>query len=196
MQNILVLKSSILDTNSQSNLLSNYLTSKLSNKNIVERDLATNVLPHFDSVTANALRGEAKNEEEKALLALSDTLVEELKNSDLVVINAPMYNFNIPTQLKSYFDFIARPRVTFQYTENGPEGLIKGKKALVILTSGGIHQGSATDLVAAYMKIMLGFIGITDVEFVYAEGLGMGGDAVEKAQTQAKAQIDQFLTRC
>ncbi|VEI57740.1 FMN-dependent NADH-azoreductase [Pasteurella multocida] len=196
MQNILVLKSSILDTYSQSNLLSNYLTSKLSNKNIVERDLATNVLPHFDSVTANALRGEAKNEEEKALLALSDTLVEELKNSDLVVINAPMYNFNIPTQLKSYFDFIARPRVTFQYTENGPEGLIKGKKALVILTSGGIHQGSATDLVAAYMKIMLGFIGITDVEFVYAEGLGMGGDAVEKAQTQAKAQIDQFLTRC
>lgn len=196
MQNILVLKSSILDTYSQSNLLSNYLTSKLSNKNIVERDLATNVLPHFDSVTANALRGEAKNEEEKALLALSDRLVEELKNSDLVVINAPMYNFNIPTQLKSYFDFIARPRVTFQYTENGPEGLIKGKKALVILTSGGIHQGSATDLVAAYMKIMLGFIGITDVEFVYAEGLGMGGDAVEKAQTQAKAQIDQFLTRC
>lgn len=196
MQNILVLKSSILGTNSQSNLLSDYLTSQLTNKNIVERDLATNTLPHFDSITANALRGEPSSEEEKALLALSNTLVEELKNSDLVVINAPMYNFNIPTQLKSYFDFIARPRVTFQYTSNGPEGLIKGKKTLVILTSGGMHQGNATDLVAAYMKTILGFIGITDVEFVYAEGLGMGAEAVEKAQTQAKAQIDQFLTGC
>lgn len=196
MQNILVLKSSILGTNSQSNLLSDYLTSQLTNKNIVERDLATDTLPHFDSITANALRGEPSSEEEKALLALSNTLVEELKNSDLVVINAPMYNFNIPTQLKSYFDFIARPRVTFQYTSNGPEGLIKGKKTLVILTSGGMHQGNATDLVAAYMKTILGFIGITDVEFVYAEGLGMGAEAVEKAQTQAKAQIDQFLIGC
>lgn len=196
MQNILVLKSSILGTNSQSNLLSDYLISQLTNKKVVERDLATDTLPHFDSITANALRGEPNNEEEKALLALSNTLVEELKNSDLVVINAPMYNFNIPTQLKSYFDFIARPRVTFQYTSNGPEGLIKGKKALVILTYGGIHQGNSTDLVAAYLKTILSFIGITDVEFVYAEGLGMGAEAVEKAQTQAKAQIDQFLTGC
>ncbi|GJH43192.1 FMN-dependent NADH-azoreductase [Pasteurella canis] len=194
MKNVLVLKSSILAGYSQSNQLSDYFVSKLNDVNVIERDIAAKTLPYFDGVAVNALRGQPNTDEDKALLALSDELVAELKNADVIVFNAPMYNFNIPAQLKSYFDFIARPGVTFQYSSNGPEGLVKGKKAIVITTTGGMHKGQATDIVASYMKIMLGFVGITDVQFVYAEGFGLGEEAVTKAQTQAKAELDQIAS--
>lgn len=194
MSNILVLKSSILGTHSQTNQLSDYFLSKLAKANVVQRDLATNPLPHFDSTAATALRGQPATAEEKALLALSDELVSEIKNADLIVINAPMYNFGVPTQLKSYFDFIARPRVTFQYTEKGPEGLLNGKKAVVLVAFGGFHQNQPTDLVTAYVKTILGFVGITDVQFVYVEGISFGPEATAKAQNQAKAEIDKIVT--
>ena len=194
MNNVLVLKSSILADNSQTNQLSDYFVSKLADKNVVIRDLAANPLPHFDATAATALRGQPTSAEENALLALSDELVTEIKNADTLIINAPMYNFHIPTQLKSYFDFIARPRVTFQYTEKGPEGLLKGKKAVVLVAFGGFHQNQPTDLVTSYMKTILGFVGITDVQFVYMEGIGFGPEAVEKAQAQAKAEIDKIAT--
>ena len=195
MNNILVLKSSILADNSQTNQLSDYLISKLGdNNNIVVRDLAKNALPHFDATAATAVRGQPSTEAENALLALSDELVAEIQKADLVVINAPMYNFNIPTQLKSYFDFIARPRVTFQYIENGPQGLLKGKKAIVLSAFGGFHQNQSTDHVTAYIKTILGFVGITDVQFVYSEGIGLGADSIAKAQAHAKAEIDKIVT--
>ena len=194
MNNILVLKSSILADNSQTNQLSNYFVSKLADKNVVIRDLAANPLPHFDATAATALRGQPTSAEENALLALSDELVAEIKKADTLIINAPMYNFHIPTQLKSYFDFIARPRVTFQYTEKGPEGLLKGKKAVVLVAFGGFHQNQPTDLVTSYMRTILGFVGITDVQFVYVEGIGFGPEAIEKAQVQAKAEIDKIAT--
>ena len=194
MNNVLVLKSSILADNSQTNQLSNYFVSKLAGKNVVIRDLAANPLPHFDATAATALRGQPTSAEENALLALSNELVAEIKNADTLIINAPMYNFHIPTQLKSYFDFIARPRVTFQYSEKGPEGLLKGKKAVVLAAFGGFHQNQPTDLVTSYMKAILGFVGITDVQFVYMEGIGFGPEAVEKAQAQAKAEIDKMAT--
>ena len=194
MSNVLVLKSSILGTHSQTNQLSDYFLSKLAKANVVQRDLATNPLPHFDSTAATALRGQPATAEEKALLALSDELVSEIKNADLIVINAPMYNFGVPTQLKSYFDFIARPRVTFQYTEKGPEGLLNGKKAVVLVAFGGLHQNQPTDIVTAYVKTILGFVGITDVQFVYVEGIGFGPEATAKAQNQAKAEIDKIVT--
>ncbi|WP_311351028.1 FMN-dependent NADH-azoreductase [Aggregatibacter segnis] len=194
MNNVLVLKSSILADNSQTNQLSDYFVSKLADKNVVIRDLAANPLPHFDATAATALRGQPTSAEENALLALSDELVTEIKNADTLIINAPMYNFHIPTQLKSYFDFIARPRVTFQYSEKGPEGLLKGKKAVVLASFGGFHQNQPTDLVTSYMKAILGFVGITDVQFVYMEGIGFGPEAVEKSQVQAKAEIDKLAT--
>lgn len=194
MNNVLVLKSSILEDNSQTNQLSDYFVSKLADKNVVIRDLAANQLPHFDATAATALRGQPTSAEENALLALSDELVAEIKKADTLIINAPMYNFHIPTQLKSYFDFIARPRVTFQYSEKGPEGLLKGKKAVVLAAFGGFHQNQPTDLVTSYMKAILGFVGITDVQFVYMEGIGFGPEAVEKAQAQAKAEIDKIAT--
>ena len=194
MNNVLVLKSSILADNSQTNQLSDYFVSKLADKNVVIRDLAANPLPHFDATAATALRGQPTSAEENALLALSDELVAEIKKADTLIINAPMYNFHIPTQLKSYFDFIARPRVTFQYSEKGLEGLLKGKKAVVLAAFGGFHQNQPTDLVTSYMKAILGFVGITDVQFVYMEGIGFGPEAVEKAQAQAKAEIDKMAT--
>ena len=194
MNNVLVLKSSILADNSQTNQLSDYFVSKLADKNVVIRDLAANPLPHFDATAATALRGQPTSAEENALLALSDELVAEIKKADTLIINAPMYNFHIPTQLKSYFDFIARPSVTFQYSEKGPEGLLKGKKAVVLVAFGGFHQDQPTDLVTSYMKTILGFVGITDVQFIYVEGIGFGPEAVEKAQAQAKAEIDKMAT--
>ena len=194
MRNILVLKSSILADNSQTNQLSDYFVSKLADKNVVIRDLAANPLPNFDATAATALRGQPTSAEENALLALSDELVAEIKKADTLIINAPMYNFHIPTQLKSCFDFIARPRVTFQYSEKGPEGLLKGKKAVVLVAFGGFHQNQPTDLVTSYMKTILGFVGITDVQFVYVEGIGFGPEAIEKAQVQAKAEIDKIAT--
>ncbi len=102
-----------------------------------------------------------------------------------------MYNLNVPTQLKSYFDFIARPRVTFQYTANGSEGLLKGKKAIVLCAFGGLYDEE--NLVTQYMKSILGFIGITDVQFVYAQGIGFGPEAIEKAQASAKNKINEIL---
>lgn len=194
MNNVLVLKSSILADNSQTNQLSDYFVSKLADKNVVIRDLAANPLPHFDATAATALRGQPTSAEENALLALSDELVAEIKKADTLIISAPMYNFHIPTQLKSYFDFIARPRVTFQYSEKGPEGLLKGKKAVVLAAFGGFHQNQPIDLVTSYMKAILGFVGITDVQFVYVEGIGFGPEAVEKGQAQAKAEIDKMAT--
>ncbi len=191
MSNVLVLKSSILADNSQSNKLADYAIEKLQGNHIVVRDLAQNQLPQFDATAATAVRGEPKTDEEKQLLALSDKLVTELKTADVVVIGAPMYNLNIPTQLKAYFDFIARPRVTFQYTENGPQGLLKGKKAIVLCTFGGLYDEK--NIVTQYMKAILGFVGITDVQFVYAQGIGYGAEAIEKAQASAKAEIDKIM---
>ena len=101
-----------------------------------------------------------------------------------------MYNFHIPTQLKSYFDFIARPRVTFQYSEKGPEGLLKGKKAVVLVAFGGFHQNQPTDLVTSYMKAILGFVGITDVQFVYMEGIWIwSGSGRKKHKPKPKQKL-------
>ncbi|HHE8713160.1 TPA: FMN-dependent NADH-azoreductase [Haemophilus influenzae] len=192
MSNVLVLKSSISGNNSQTNQLVDYAVEKLQGNNIIVRDLSQQPLPYFDTVAAIAVRGEPKTIEEKQLLALSDELIEELKNAQTLIIGAPMYNLNIPTQLKSYFDFIARPSVTFQYTAKGPEGLLKGKKVIVLCAFGGLYDEE--NLVTQYMKSILGFIGITDVQFVYAQGIGLGAEAIEKAQSSAKNKINELIT--
>ncbi len=114
-------------------------------------------------------------------LALSDTLIAELQAHDVVVLAAPRYNFNIPTQLKNYFDLVARAGVTFRYTEQGPQGLVKGKRAIVLTSRGGIHKGTPSDLLEPYLRLFLCFIGITNVEFVFAEGYGYGPDVAQKA---------------
>ncbi|EKO3980911.1 FMN-dependent NADH-azoreductase [Vibrio fluvialis] len=191
MSRVLALKSSILGDYSQSSkLLDAYLT-KFNQDELNVRDLAAEPLPVLDFSVATALRAtEDLSEEQQKVVALSDELIAEVKAADTLVIAAPMYNFTIPTQLKNWFDLIARAGVTFKYTEAGVQGLIEGKKAVVITTRGGIHKDSATDNVTPYLKTILGFVGITEIEFVYAEALNMGEEPAAKGIESAKSQLE------
>ncbi|MFH4857772.1 FMN-dependent NADH-azoreductase [Vibrio diabolicus] len=190
MSRVLALKSSILGDYSQSNKLVEDFIKNVDQDKLTVRDLAANPLPVLDFAVATALRAtEDLSQEQQAVVELSDTLIEEVKNADTLVIAAPMYNFTIPTQLKNWIDLIARAGVTFKYTENGVQGLIEGKKAIVITTRGGIHKDSPTDNVTPYLRTVLGFVGITDVEFVYAEALNMGEDFAAKGISEAQSQL-------
>ncbi|HCG5918154.1 TPA: FMN-dependent NADH-azoreductase [Vibrio parahaemolyticus] len=190
MSRVLALKSSILGDYSQSNKLVEDFIKNVDQDKLTVRDLAANPLPVLDFAVATALRAtEDLSQEQQAVVDLSDTLIEEVKAVDTLVIAAPMYNFTIPTQLKNWIDLIARAGVTFKYTENGVQGLIEGKKAIVVTTRGGIHKDSPTDNVTPYLRTVLGFVGITDVEFVYAEALNMGEDAASKGISDAQSQL-------
>lgn len=200
MSKVLVLKSSILANYSQSNVLADYFVDQWrqqhSDDQIQVRDLAADPIPVLDGELVGALRPSDAplTPRQQDALDLSNTLIEELKASDVIVIAAPMYNFNISTQLKNYFDLVARAGVTFRYTEAGPEGLLKGKKVYVLTSRGGIHKDTDTDLVTPYLRVFLGFIGLTDVEFVFEEGIAYGPDMATKAQQDAKALISQLAT--
>ncbi|EJG0411150.1 FMN-dependent NADH-azoreductase [Vibrio parahaemolyticus] len=190
MSRVLALKSSILGDYSQSNKLVEDFIKNVDQDKLTVRDLAANPLPVLDFAVATALRAtEDLSQEQQAVVDLSDTLIEEVKAADTLAIAAPMYNFTIPTQLKNWIDLIARAGVTFKYTENGVQGLIEGKKAIVVTTRGGIHKDSPTDNVTPYLRTVLGFVGITDVEFVYAEALNMGEDAASKGISDAQSQL-------
>ncbi|WP_340278347.1 FMN-dependent NADH-azoreductase [Pantoea agglomerans] len=198
MSKVLVLKSSILAGYSQSSQLADFYIeqAKAQGKEVTVRDLAANPIPVLDGELVGAMRPSDTplSPRQQEALDLSDELIAELQAHDEVVIAAPMYNFNIPTQLKNYFDLIARAGVTFRYTEAGPEGLVKGKTAVVISSRGGIHKDTPTDLLTPYVKLFLGFIGITDVEFVFAEGIAYGPEVTSKATAEAKDAIKQIVT--
>lgn len=186
----LALKSSVAGANSYSNQLIDYAISKLG-QNVEVLDLAKKPLPIFDEVAAKAWYNAPETEQEKSILALSDALIAKVKEVDHLIIGAPMYNFGIPVQLKSYFDLIARPNITFRYTAQGLEGLVQGKKATVIVSAGGVYDES--NLVTQYVRTFLGFIGITDVQFVYVQGVGAGGEVAQKAVKDAQAKLDSIF---
>lgn len=155
------------------------------------RDLAVEQVPHLD---ANLLGGWMKpadqhSDQEKNALVRSNLLTEELLAADVLVLAAPMYNFAIPSTLKSWLDHVLRAGVTFKYTETGPQGLLTGKRAFVLTARGGIYAGGTLDHQEPYLRQVLGFIGIHDVEFIHAEGLNLGAESLEKAVTQAKAKL-------
>ncbi len=197
MSKVLVLKSSILAGYSQSSQLADFYIdqAKTNGDDITVRDLAANPVPVLDGELVGALRPSDAplTPRQQEALALSDALIAELQAHDVVVIAAPMYNFNIPTQLKNYFDLIARAGVTFRYTEAGPEGLVKGKRAVILSSRGGIHKDTASDLLTPYVKLFLGFIGISEVEFVFAEGIAYGPEVATKATDDAKNAIKQIV---
>ncbi len=191
MSQVLALKSSILGDYSQSSKLIDAYLNKFDQEKLTVRDLAESPLPVLDLSVATALRAtDDITEEQQKVISLSDQLIDEVKAADTLVIAAPMYNFTIPTQLKNWFDLIARAGVTFKYTETGVQGLIEGKKAVVITTRGGIHKDSASDIVTPYLTQILGFIGITNVEFVYAEALNMGEEPAAKGIESAQSQLE------
>ncbi|HEI8866000.1 FMN-dependent NADH-azoreductase [Serratia sp. AKBS12] len=195
MSRILVLKSSILGEFSQSGKLVDYFVEEWQSAHpkdsFTVRDLANPTLPELDGEVIGGFTAGDKplTPKQKATLALSDELIAELKSHDILIISAPMYNFNIPTQLKIYFDLVARAGQTFRYTSEGAQGLVTGKKAIVISSRGGIHADTPTDLITPYLKLFLGFIGITEVEFVLAEGFAYGTEAAERAATQGRATV-------
>ncbi|OLF55353.1 FMN-dependent NADH-azoreductase [Pseudomonas chlororaphis] len=160
---------------------------------ITVRDLATTPVPHLDS---NLLGGWMKpvgqrNAVEEASLQRSNELTDELLAADVLVMAAPMYNFAIPSTLKAWLDHVLRAGVTFKYTETGPQGLLTGKRAYVLTARGGIYAGSANDHQEPYLRQVMGFIGIHDVEFIHAEGMNLGGDFQEKGLNQANAKLAQ-----
>ena len=159
------------------------------------RDLGANPHPALDERTLQALftLAEQRSPEQVTRVALDDALIAEIQAADVVVLGVPMYNFGVPVQLKNWIDAIARAKVTFQYTERGPEGLLKNKKVYVALTRGGIYRNTPNDSQVPYLKTVLGFLGMTDVHFVYAEGLAMGPEAEHKALESARAEIEAAL---
>ncbi|RCL00630.1 MAG: FMN-dependent NADH-azoreductase [Candidatus Tokpelaia sp. JSC188] len=185
MNKILVLKSSIKGSNSNTSALADKFLAERRAKGIkdkvIEHDLVAENIPVLDGELFSALCG-AKNLSKRAkeVIALSDKLVFELKTSNLLVIAAPMYNFNVPTHLKNWFDLVARARITFQYTETNPIGLIKGVCAFVISSRGDMYINYETDIITLYLRAVLGLIGITDINFIYAEGLNIRLDNNEK----------------
>ena len=160
---------------------------------ITVRDLARQPVPHLD---ADLLGGwmkpaQQRNSGEHASLERSNQLTDELLAADVLVLAAPMYNFAIPSTLKAWLDHVLRAGVTFKYTATGPQGLLTGKRAFVLTARGGIYAGSTADHQEPYLRQVLGFIGIHDVEFIHAEGMNLGGDFQEKGLNQANAKLSQ-----
>jgi len=161
---------------------------------ITVRDLAKSPVPHLD---INLLGGwmkpqEQRSEIEQASLERSNELTDELLAADVLVLAAPMYNFAIPSTLKAWLDHVLRAGVTFKYTDTGPQGLLTGKQAYVLTARGGLYAGGTQDHQEPYLRQVLAFIGIHDVNFIHAEGLNMGGDFHEKGLNQAKARLAQI----
>jgi FMN-dependent NADH-azoreductase len=159
------------------------------------RDLARTPHPGLDEAALGALFTPAgkRSAEQVARVDLDDALIAELFAADVIVLGVPMYNFGVPTQLKNWIDAVARAGVTFRYSERGPVGLVQNKKVYVALTRGGLYRNTPADTQVPYLKTFLGFIGLTDVQFIYAEGLAMGADAEQKALASAQSQIDDAV---
>ena len=197
--NILQINSSARSSGSESTRLNDKIVAKLLADNagavLHRRDLASEPHPAIDEAALGALftPADQRSAEQLARVALDDALIAQAVAADVIVIGAPMYNFGITSQLKSWFDAIARAGVTFRYTATGPVGLLTGKKVFVTLSRGGMHRDGANDSQVPHLKTFLGFLGMTDVTFVYSEGLGMGPEAVAKAQAQADADIEAAL---
>ncbi|SDZ49893.1 FMN-dependent NADH-azoreductase [Pseudomonas sp. NFIX28] len=197
---LLHIDSSILGDNSASRQLSESVVkawkSADASVEVTYRDLAADAISHFSSATlvAAGTPAEVRSAAQQHEAELSASTLAEFQAADAIVIAAPMYNFSIPTQLKAWIDRIAVAGQTFRYTEAGPEGLCGGKKVIVVSTAGGLHAGQATGVAHEdYLKLLFGFLGITDIEFVRAQGLAYGDEVRSKALSDAQAQIDEQL---
>lgn len=158
------------------------------------RDLAAEPVPHLDGKRFAAFLAKPgeRTPAQQAVVDYSDALIDELRAADVIVLGLPLYNFGIPSTLKAYFDHIARAGVTFKYTAYGPEGLLHGKKAYVLATRGGHYAGTPLDTQTGFVRNFLAFIGISDVEFVYAEGLALGDEPRESALAKAREQVERL----
>ena len=161
---------------------------------IVLRDLAGEPVPHLSAERFAAFLSKPgeRSRTQGDVVAYSDALIAELKRADVIVLGLPMYNFGVPSQLKSYFDHIARAGETFRYSANGPVGLLTGKKAYVFAARGGLYAGTALDTQTSYVRDFLRFVGIADVGFVYAEGLAISAESKAAGIARATAEIERL----
>jgi FMN-dependent NADH-azoreductase len=200
MSQILLVTSSPRGAESVSTKVATDLASALasaSGASVAQRDLGTAPIAHLDTVTTSAIRKAPadRTPEEAAAAEMSDKLIAELFAADQIVIGTGLINFNIYSGLKSWIDNIARAGVTFRYTANGPEGLVTGKKVYIVLAAAGVYSdGPAASMNHAvpYLKTVLGFLGMTDVEVLYVEGLAFGPEAVEKAMAAAQNRTQEL----
>ncbi|AWW75197.1 FMN-dependent NADH-azoreductase [Erythrobacter sp. KY5] len=196
MSNILHITASIRDDESVSRTLGNKLVRRLADKSgasVTTRDLARNDIPFqsWELFNAGLTSREERSAEQQELAALADTLIEELIAADMIVFATPVYNFGVPATLKAWADLVARAGITFKYTETGPVGLLEGKKAYIAGASGGTPIGSGMDFMSSWLTFFLGFLGISDVEIVAADGI-MGRDGPEKIEA-AKKRIEEMV---
>lgn len=162
---------------------------------VIARDIGAEPVPHLDAARFGALmaKPEQRSAEQQQVVDYADALLDEVRRADVIVLGLPMYNFGVPSSLKAYFDHLARNGVTFRYTESGPVGLLGGKKVYVFATRGGVYAGTPADSETAFVRTFLSFIGLDDIEFVYAERLNMGEDSKQTALQAAQAQIRQLI---
>lgn len=198
MNTLLQINASLFSNNGQSSRLADKFVAAWQAQNpdgqVVVRDLATDPVPHLDGerFLSFLAKPEERSAQQQAVVDFSDALIAQIKGADAIVIGLPMYNFGIPSTLKAYFDHIARAGVTFRYTENGPVGLLGGKKVYIFAARGGLYAGTAKDSQTTYVRDFLNFIGLSDVEFVYAEGLNMGEERKNAALDSAQRQLERL----
>ena len=195
---LLQLNTSLFSQGGQSSQLADAFVAAWQKKHadgrVVKRDLTDEPVPHLDAERFSAFlaKPEDRTPAQQAAVAYSDQLIAELREADVIVLGLPMYNFGVPSVLKAYFDHIARAGVTFRYTEKGPIGLLTGKEVYVLAARGGLYAGTPKDTQTAYVRNFLGFLGMTDVEFVYAEGLAMGEESKTAALGKAREELAQL----
>ena len=197
--NVLQINSSVRGKASHSTRLANRIVERLRDADpgatLTVRDLGLSPPPVLDEAALGALFTPAsqRTPEQAARAALDDALIAEIQAADAVVLGVPMYNFGVPASLKNWIDAIAKAGVTFRYSEKGPEGLLQGKQVYVALTRGGKYRNTPADTQVPYLKTVFGFLGMTDISFVYAEGLAMGAESERHAISSAYEQIDAIL---
>jgi FMN-dependent NADH-azoreductase len=190
MTSILNVQASASLESSVTRMLSKATVTHLAADNVVTRNLSHGIkLLDSDWIVANSTPATERTDEQKNALALSDTLIAEINEADTLVIGLPIYNFGVPAALKAWIDQIARVGITFSYSENGPVGLLENKRAIILLASGGTKMGSEIDFASAYMKHILGFIGITDVTIIAADALMQDADTKKNEALQLIAEL-------
>jgi len=193
---ILQINASARREGSNSTHLANAIVERLKAANsaarVTVRGLAATPHPVLDEAALGALftPADQRTPEQAARVALDDALIAELQAHDTIVLGVPMYNFGVPVQLKSWIDAVARVGVTFRYTASGPEGLVKGKKVYLALARGGLYRDTERDAQVPYLKNVLGFLGMSDVSLIYAEGLAMGAEAAANGFARAQAELE------
>lgn len=199
MATLLYVKSSIFGDQGQSNQLAQALIEDWKSKNpsgeVVVRDLTDDVVPHLDGERFGAFLTpeEARSDAQKAMVEFSDKLIDEVRQADILVVGVPMYNFGVPSQLKAWFDQLARAGVTFKYTETGAQGLLDNKPVVLLATRGGMYKDAGVDFQIPYVQQFFAFIGLSDSRVIYAEGLAMGDELRDRNLASARQELSAHV---